>query len=34
LTPLSQAHSGTKWFGKPSPDRSSVGASSSWLRGV
>jgi hypothetical protein len=28
LTPLSQTHSGTKWFGKPSPDRSSVGASS------
>ena len=24
LTPPSQAHGGTKWFGKPSPDRSSV----------
>ena len=31
LTPLSQTHSGTKWFGKPSPGRSSVGASSSWI---
>jgi hypothetical protein len=30
LTPPSQPHGGTKWFGKPSPDRSSVGAFSSW----